>query len=144
MIGRGRPPKPIDRHDLEGTFRADRHGAAEALPVPEIGPEKPSDFDAEAAALWDFVMRDLRGVSRRADTLVLAELCRWYSRYRRAAKAFDECAVGPESRLILVQVKACWDAFDKCAALFGLAPAYRMKLRMEGATKKSGVRRRQR
>src|SRR5262249_21180976 len=73
----GRPRKPIEKHLLDGTFRADRHG-----PVPDDAgsgpaPVKPADLDDLAGAFWDRVVLLLAGIVRDRDGEQLAELCRW-------------------------------------------------------------------
>src|ERR1700743_1102074 len=134
MSLRGRPPKPLEDHVLQGTFREDRHGAESFAFRPDGYAEKPKDLGKLAAWLWDFIVEDLhrKNVATKIDSIKLAEACRWYERYHRYAKAADKKKVDDKSAYrILISAKMCWEKFDQIATAFGLDPVARMRLQIK-------------
>lgn len=147
---RGRPPKPLEQHALDGTYRPDRHGDQGAAVQAAGEPVMPADFSGEARACWESVVAPLVAlkVARGLDQPALVALCEWWARYRRYAAAFDapeamELDVLHQTRLGSLAALA-WDQFSRIAARFGLTPADRQRLRVDGPQKKQGVAARQR
>ena len=127
------PRKPIERHVLDGTYRADRHGAILAdLGDAFAPPVKPPDLTGDASKLWDTLIVMLAGVVRDRDGLMLSELCEWWSELRRVKTAL--VASAPDAKgynQLLVAAGICSDKFDKIANRFGLTPCDRAKLGAE-------------
>jgi P27 family predicted phage terminase small subunit len=138
----GRPSKPLEQHELDGTYRPDRHGAE---PIRAQGfAIKPEDLDGYASDVWDFIIEDLNrtAVAGKVDSVTLAEGCRWYGRYRRFSIALDSDKVSddPDEVLKLVKVVAtCWEKFANIAMRFGLTPVDRMRLKVAPEAKKRGI-----
>lgn len=134
-MARGRPPKPVEKHVLDGTYRADRHGPlagpAGATAPP---PAKPADLAGEAAELWDHLSRLLAGVVCERDGTHLAELCRWWAELRRTQAGLATAEVGGVRYTALLAAAAkCSQQFDRLASRFGLTPADRARLKTEAA-----------
>lgn len=120
--------KPIEQHQLHGTYRADRHGplAADDRPADEL-PPKPADFPPEESAVWDRLAPLLLGTLKPRDVPVFEELCaqkaiceRFRGRILRGDKptATDNMLYG-----------TALDKLIKLSERFGLTPADRAKLR---------------
>jgi P27 family predicted phage terminase small subunit len=146
---RGRPPKPLETHLLDGTHRADRHGDGSDHVPADGSPVMPATFTGEARALWETVVAGLVAckVARAVDTPALVMLCESWARYRKVSAALD--ALDPEQDSVafgrLSRAAALhWQMFDKIAGRFGMTPADRMRLRVDAQEKKQGVIARQR
>ncbi len=50
---RGSKGRPVDLHVVDGTYRKDRHGAAENAPQPTGTPIRPKFVKGRAAKIWD-------------------------------------------------------------------------------------------
>jgi|SRR6185503_3865563 len=72
-----RPRKPTAQHELDGTFRADRHAGEPEYP--DGAPPRPASVDLYPAAreAWDFYVAEMTksGVLTVVDGPVLAHLC---------------------------------------------------------------------
>lgn len=128
----GRPRKPIEKHLLDGTFRADRHGA----PPDDSGtvrpPVKPADLGDAAGAFWDRVVVLLEGVVRDRDGEQLAELCRWWATLQKVRAALDKAQPGSlRYGRLMNQASTAAATFDRIAKRFGLTPADRAALHVE-------------
>jgi P27 family predicted phage terminase small subunit len=130
MPQRGRPPKPIAAHRLDGTFRRDRHG--DDVREPSGKPTRPDWLSDTAAALWESLVPDLeeRGIATAADWPELSAMCDWWSRYRQASEALDRVDYA-DSKAYRLQILAgaAWKNFSSVASRFGLNPADRARLR---------------
>jgi hypothetical protein len=73
----GRPRKPTAQHELDGTYREDRHGGEPDYP--EGAPPMPASVEAlpAAASYWDFYVEEMTTVGTLSvvDGAVLAHLC---------------------------------------------------------------------
>jgi hypothetical protein len=79
------PRKPVELHELSGTFRADRHGRRRAAPKSDrpIGDPPPS-LQADEAACWsEFVSDAPAGVLTSGDRWALEALARLHAKSRR-------------------------------------------------------------
>ena len=115
-IGKGDPRYRPCRHD--GRVADSFDGA----------PIKP-DFgkDEVAAKTWDFVSGSVpKDVLAKADELTLTALCRWYSIYVRLFDLYETDL----DRMTMTQLDKAWRNFEKLAALFGLNPADRMRMKI--------------
>lgn len=129
-----RPRKPVEQHIIDGTYRKDRHGPA-PQPDPDGGddlgpPVKPRSLTGEAGKIWDQLARQLTGVLRARDTLLLVEMCRWWAELKRVQGALKKSRPGEKGyNQLLIGAGICSDKLDKLASRFGLTPADRAKLR---------------
>lgn len=75
MAGRGRPRKTQEQHDLDGTFRADRHGTRS---VAGGEPQQIIPLDGHAEQMWNLIVPQLvaLGVAKAIDSFALCTLCR--------------------------------------------------------------------
>ena len=136
----GRPRKSSAQHELDGTYRADRHGAKVAQFRAEGYPERPAKLSRAAAALWDHLIKDLNVVAARIDSTTLAGLCEWYAVYRANSEALTK--LKPTSCLygrVLKQQSTAWSAFERIAGQFGLTPSMRARLQVKPAEQKGGI-----
>lgn len=130
----GRPPKPVAKHKLEGTFRSDRHGDRGDLLLDLPGsPQMPAGLGDDARELWVRVVTQLTRakVAVEIDSSQLEAMCRWWARYLENERHACEFAHDIEAGDVYEKrAKRAWDAFDKVAARFGLTPADRAKLKL--------------
>jgi P27 family predicted phage terminase small subunit len=138
----GRPQKPLEDHELDGTYRADRHGEKVTHLRPDGAPERPTDFGEDAAWLWDQLIIDLgrKNVAYRIDTAALRGVCEWYGRYRKLSRALDKLDAEDERvHRMVASASECWRRFEAMAAQFGLTPVARMRLQIPKEDKPSAV-----
>lgn len=76
MAGRGRPRKTTKQHELDGTFRSDRHVAGE--PTAEGEPVQIIPLDGHAARLWEIIVPQLvkMEIAKAIDSFALCTMCR--------------------------------------------------------------------
>lgn len=130
----GRPRKPIEKHVLDGTFRADRHGPAPDDLGAVRPPAKPADLGGAAGEFWDRLLAVLTGVVRERDGEQLAELCRWWARIQKFGAALDKAQPGSIGcGRLMAQASTAAATFDRIAKRFGLTPADRASLHVEQA-----------
>ncbi len=128
----GRPRKPVVKHVLDGTYRADRHGPLPVDPDAVPAPVKPADLTGAAGDLWDRIVRLLPGVVRDRDAEQLAEMCRWWARAQRVGAALDKAQPGSlRFGRLTSQAATATGTFDRIAKRFGLTPADRAALTVE-------------
>ncbi len=138
----GRPPKPLEDHELDGTLRADRHGEAVVQFRADGYGEKPADLSPPASVIWDFIINDLHraNVVKRIDSIELAAGCEWFALYKTNRETLAKFAPdAPEYWRLLLQVNLCWKSFDAVASKFGLTPVARAGLRLPQESKAKGV-----
>ena len=138
----GRPRKPIDVLELQGTVRHHRHGDPEAYFRPDGEPEKPELIadDEFASEMWDRIVPDLSssGVAAEIDWAELTCLCEWWSRYRAVTVILKQKTPEDEGYYRLqILAGAAWKNFSNIASRFGLTPADRSRLGMVGGKKES-------
>jgi len=108
----------------DGTYQHCRHaGRSFGL---EGAPVKPNDLDEYGEYLWSTTIDELisAGVVKQVDTLMLIEMCRWYSDFRRW---HDSKELAPWRSLPLS--RAAWKEFNSIASRMGLTPVDREKIR---------------
>lgn len=138
----GRKAKPIGVHILQGTFRADRHNAAE-VEAPVIIPDPPKSLKGEAMAEWDRITRLLAEAKCIADLdrSALAAYCIEWARYvtannrlRVANTLLAESTKGTKMPhpLLRVSDRALANMLRICQE-FGLTPASRSRLNIDAA-----------
>ena len=125
----GRPRKPTAQHELEGTYRKDRHGDRALEPAAAGVPAKPKGLSKEAAALWDHVVTELvtNGTAKRMDTAALQALCEVWGLYRKAVAAANKYPIDKEVRCAVTAYLA---QFERLASRFGLTPESRARIRV--------------
>ncbi len=79
------PRKPIELHELAGTFRADRHGQRRAAPKSDRGiGDPPACLGPDEAAAWrEFVANAPAGVLTSGDRVALECLAVLIAKARR-------------------------------------------------------------
>lgn len=140
----GRPPKSLQDHIRDGTYRRDRHGPrpeerAAAQP-PSVPPLKPEVISASQSELWDQLSELLAGVVSERDAPILLELCWWWSELRRVQVALR--AMVPGAKLYkdtLIAAGICSTNLDRLASRFGLTPADRARLKADTGPPKAKV-----
>ena len=123
-MAKGRKPKPTVLHVLEGTLKPERHAGRTDQRATGT-PDKPTDLDAEANALWGMIQGELGTLTKRPAGPALAQFCRLWSRLRQAEQLFDIDILEVRSRDLYLKLLAQW---HKMASDFGLTPAARCKL----------------
>jgi P27 family predicted phage terminase small subunit len=92
----GRPPRPIEQHIRNGTYRADRHGRQPVLigGRPELAEwaEPPDDLPEDGKAFWrDTVVRLIEcGICDRVDVPLLEALAVQWARAVQAGRVLEE------------------------------------------------------
>lgn len=140
---RGRPPKPKDLRILEGTDRADRHGAEGEVPNASGQPVKPVDLTPEASACWDFVVPEIvaMNIGKTIDSLVLRQMVESWSLMRQC---YDVLKNDPSDKDARIAYLGYGHAFESIAARFGMTPSDRSRLRVEDTKKPQGIKARTR
>ena len=133
---RKQPRKPDALKLAEGTWQKYRDGNPQDVVQVEGVPVKPAGLDAEAGELWDAIVPGLTTtrVAAEIDTVSLIGMCEWYGRYRRWSTALD--VAGPDhgdAYKMMIQTGMAWKHFAGMAALFGMNPSDRSRLRIEPA-----------
>lgn len=118
-----RPPKSIEQHKLEGTYRADRH--AKRLDLGNDAPPPPSDLTGAEAELWRHIT-DAIPVAK-VDALALRVLVESWRLYRRA---YDDFVASP-GRDERITWRSCQDAFLAVCRQFGMTPVSRSQVKAE-------------
>jgi len=119
-------PKSTREHQLDGTYRPDRHGGRVDAEFPVETPQPPEHLtEAEQRLWWGITSNYPAGVLTGTDFLMLELLVRWLSRWRR----YDELLQSNPSDYKLVQLAAMASKqiFAACSKL-GLSPVDRRKL----------------
>lgn len=130
----GRTRKPLEKHLLDGTYRADRHG-----PLPDEGethapPVKPDGMIQGAGEFWDTVLPLLGADVRDRDAFQLQQMCSWWFLWTEAEIALLDAEIGTiEYSRTMNAATVASQNFDRIASRFGLTPADRTKLRADSA-----------
>lgn len=127
--------KSIEQHQLDGTYRADRHGALTADDQPAAAPPPmPRGLKPNVAAKWAEAVTLLSGVVKPRDTALLVELASWLA--ESADLAEHRAGIKPGDKGYLQYMTARGITTDKLLQLsirFGLSPSDRAKLRAEAS-----------
>src|SRR4051812_14841340 len=87
--------KPLEKHILDNTYRADRHGPLTPDDAPQqTPPVKPADLTGEAGKRWDQLTALLLGVVRDRDAPLLAEACRFWAELKRVQTQLKKTTPG--------------------------------------------------
>ncbi len=121
---------PNNVHNLNGSFRNDRHGGGKEVAIPEGYPEVPEFLKDYAPALrvWDSikVVMESSNIYTAADALILARYCQMQAEFqacpakytaaeKRELRALEsQLYLNPESRARLgIKKKDSTNPFDK-------------------------------
>lgn len=134
----GRPPKPIEQHIAEGTFRKDRHGGALVVTTPgtgilHLGP--PSHLTPYQQGVWAEIARLLESIVRESDAAMVEIAAVAYVSYREAQEVLDRegyTVTDDKGNLKvhpLVQIRdRSMKMYMDSSARLGLSPADRARL----------------
>lgn len=104
-------------------------------PEPNGMPEMPDDLDGDAAICWmQHIDQLVINGAGRGDSLRIAGMCRWYSRYIRLERMIDENPT-PDYRQVIMAGMA-WKHYSAAASAFGISPTDRARLRTDPPKKK--------
>jgi len=133
----GRPPKPIEQHIKEGTYRRDRHGGAlvvtgDRLPVRA---DAPAHLSPRRRAIWSAVLANVAPIMRDSDVMMLEVVAVAWDTYLELQDEIDSMGLSftddkgvlrpnPLIRERDRQFKLFMDA----SARLGLSPADRARL----------------
>ena len=122
----GRPPKPLKVHQIEGTWREDRHGIPSVASRTGDGlPAKPASLDAVATSLWEFVCTERKDWLSTSDGPALAALCEAWS---LRAKALDILQADPTEKGTRIAFATYHTIAEKLLAKFGMTPTDRARM----------------
>ena len=134
----GRPPKPTRAKAIAGTLRADRMNADE--PMPQRGrPVCPSWLDDIAKRRWAKIVPELDrlGMLTLVDGDALACYCQAFAEFEIATKTIQKDGRtiatglgGLKSHPCIDQQRTAWQAIRQFAALYGLDPSSRTRLKV--------------
>ena len=139
----GRPPKPLQLHVLDGTFRPDRHGAAAAA-APELEkvtrlPNAPAFLGAVGKREWRRIGQELldKEVLTKADMATFAAYCASLDRAIGAERALQLAGsytlMTPQgfeqARPEVSIARQSWAEVRKFAQEFGITPSSRTRVR---------------
>jgi P27 family predicted phage terminase small subunit len=150
---KGRKPKPIATHKLDGTYRKDRHGSTEVIALPTSTPEPPEHLDAESLAEWHRLVSELvrLGTLHRIDRVLLATFCQLWSRLVAAEKGISEHGLIIKGTTGAAQISPFYSVairtakeLRSIAAELGLSPTSRTRLRVEPPTETPRILKRDR
>ena len=137
----GRPPKPLEEHIADGTFRPDRHGdGVLALSEPVTFLPAPAHLPDDARDVWSSVVSLIAesGILQGADELALEAVSLNVATWRRAQEDIERNGILVTGRFdtdvanpaITVRDKAMSE-FRQWAGKFGLTPSDRASLGMQ-------------
>ena len=135
----GRQPKSTEKHIADGTFKKPRHAARVSLPILEIYPDAPEDFDEQHREKWNWLCNHLHtaGLLTASDL----EVMRIYvcasvtetNEYRLIQK--EGTVIDLNGKPIRNPHCITWnDAVNQMRHLFvelGLSPSARMRMKVE-------------
>lgn len=137
MAGRGPAPTPTELLKLRGSKRAKARAGEVVFAKGLAGP--PSCLDAEAAAEWRRVTRELEavGMAQRVDRALLTAYCEAWGEFVTFVKLSKESGHKQAVALGYVKAKnAAAERLRKMAEQFGFSPAARTRVK---ATEKGRV-----
>jgi phage terminase small subunit len=121
---RGRKPKPLVLHKIEGTVDPRVH-STRTDDRAKGRPRKPRNLDEDASELWELVQAAVGAATRAIDGPALAELCRLYSRLQEARQCLEIDVLDRNARDGYLKLLAQW---HKLGSDFGLTPAARCRM----------------
>jgi len=124
MAARGRPPKPIEILNRQGTSRDDRHAKRAKEPKSGVAIKMPRTLKGDAAKFWKrcFPMLEAMSVTDGVDVFYLERLAIAWANMVVEQKRYDA------GETDIYHVGSAWKVFDSIASKFGLSPVDRTKL----------------
>ena len=125
----GRPPKSIEQHLADGTYRKDRHGdRIYDRPLGAIG-EPPDGMTEEAVEIWRVTAEQLYKTLGESDRKMLESYCRWSCEALNALrKAEDEYDPSDRLKWITIAGKAS-NMANATAGKLGASPLDRQRIK---------------
>jgi P27 family predicted phage terminase small subunit len=150
-MARGRPPKPIEQHRADGTFRKDRHAPAvvlfpgqdDAAPAARVKLKPPKSLKGAALEWWKEHVPGLEqlGMLQQIDVSVLEMLAETYAIWKDALKALKKYPMLRENQIAERDAKL---SYHKLAVEFGFTPTSRARLKVDTTKPEKGVAARKR
>ena len=125
----GRPPKSIEEHKRDGTYRQDRHGSRSEIVI-DGKPKRPLGMSADAKKHWDsFVpMLTARGVLTAADTNGLVMMCELWSEWQAAKRIKRKAGDIDQQAKRLRMIRSLATEWREHAGKYGLNPIDRRRI----------------
>lgn len=122
--------KPTVLHVTDGTYRPDRHqNRADALFENE--PERLAGLGRDGRQAWEMITSSVPSeILKRADSLELFMLCRWWACWRQNDREYRKSG----DKQAYSMAKQASEQWQKLSARFGLAPVTRGRILAESST----------
>ena len=120
----GRPRKPIEQLERDGTVREDRHAARRRAPVIKGLPDRPKGMSPDAQEFWDRHVPHLvgAGLATAIDAPALEQLCYWWGKLAKLKRKRGD------SRELDLRISKAQDQWNALAAKFGFTPVDRTRI----------------
>lgn len=138
---RGPQPTPTAELEKRGSWRAKKR-KKDGEPQPGGVPEPPYKLVGDSRKLWESLVPRLAesGIATEVDSETLAVMCVWFGKFRKIQKALDKmAATNKDHYRLLIQMQMASNCFDKLAARFGMTPADRTRIKVEGPKEDDGA-----
>lgn len=124
----GRPPKPLEKHEEDGTYRKDRHETRVDGKVPPSVLPCPADLGEHGAELWKRICSTLpKELITKLDSDALLSYCQTWELYR---KIIPQVLADPMDKHLTCLWSKTIDKLDKLGRQFGWTPQARAGLHM--------------
>ena len=137
----GRPPKPLERHLSEGTYRKDRHAAAPTLAGGRRAVEVPRGLDVATRRAYEQILEGCASILDAADAAMVEACATMMARARIAGADVKKRGMlvpgrfdGADGQPTLVenpsvkQERDAWNSFRQFAEQLGIGPSARARL----------------
>ena len=128
MGRRGRPPKPIERHRAEGTYRKDRHAQpqlAVVLPMARGVPAPPVELGQAGSQLWEKAWAEaITWLSPDSDMQAVINACMNADSLAIARRRYQATSDPADARALVALEKA----FREALSALGFDPTARSRL----------------
>lgn len=141
MAKRGRPPKPLEDHVRDGTYRPKRHGGVPDTDPVAGPPPKPAKLSAEESAEWDLIVPGLAHLLRPRDLPLLVELVAWLAEVARIKAALAAKRPGQKGYCMMLNAHAtATGVLLTLSQRFGLTPGDRGKMKVVANTSSASAK----
>ena len=129
----GRNRKTTAEHEIDGTFRADRHFETAEADFAGGSPQKPNWLDQNQESLWDQIVKRIPSeYLGEIDTMALEMLMRafgsWSKLEIQLANLQDEGGNVKQEYLLSNMISARWKQVSQMAGKFGMTPRDRVNI----------------
>lgn len=123
----GRPRKPLEEHEQDGTFREDRHGDRRNEVKFDGEPVKPRGMSKDASEHWDFIVPQLvsKGRAKLVNTPALLALCNCWANYCKAERSKP---IPGQGRARQMEINGYLREWRDMARDFGMTPVSNTKI----------------